>query len=672
MKIPVLLPVVLLASSASFAQMTIVNAASYAPGQPLAPGSLASMFGQNLCGQTAIAATQPWPTSLGGCSVTVNGTPAMMLYAAPGQINFVVPQNMGPGSATVAVNGGTQTGSMMIAPGAPGVFAMNSMGMGTGAMLNGMLWTPNPFSVTTNGQTTTVALYVTGLDSSSKPVVSIGGMPADVTWYGNAAGLMGLQQINITVPAGAAGAGHAPVTVTSNGTTSNVTYMTLLPTNSMMQGMPGWSGGMMLGENMPRGHELSYLAFNPAGNSALVTDANDDVVRVISLQSRTTVATITLPAGSQAGAIAVNASGTLAAVALTAKGSVAVLDLTQNKAVAVVGTGNYPSHLVFSGTNLLVTNGASGTVSVIDTNTGTLAQTVTVGFGPSGIAANSTIALVANLQSGSLSLINLASYAVTNIPLPTGTRPHEVALAGGKALVTTPMSNGFLMVDLGTNAVTPVDTGVWNAMGPSAVVAYNNLAFIANQMTASITVVDVAAGKVVKTFPVDPGPRALAINPAANQLLVLAEGTSTLDLVDLNSYSITARINAADTERQGNWVLPLIASMNPATGAVGSTFTLTIAGTNLQSVKDLEFERMGMQPGGGMMGGGMMGGGRMGGQEDPNIKVSNVQVNSAGNQVTATVQILSGASAGTRQVRLVTDQGEVMGPMWNSIFTVTQ
>ena len=31
------------------------------------------------------------PTSLGGCSVTVNGTSAMMHYASPGQINFIVP-----------------------------------------------------------------------------------------------------------------------------------------------------------------------------------------------------------------------------------------------------------------------------------------------------------------------------------------------------------------------------------------------------------------------------------------------------------------------------------------------------------------------------------------------------------------------------------------------------
>ncbi len=39
---------------------------------------------------------------------------------------------------------------------------------------------------------------------------------------------------------------------------------------------------------------------------------------------------------------------------------------------------------------------------------------------------------------------------------------------------------------------------------------------------------------------------ALAVDPAANQLLVLAEGTGTLDVVDLASYGIVLRIDGND------------------------------------------------------------------------------------------------------------------------------
>ena len=111
--------------------------------------------------------------------------------------------------------------------------------------------------------------------------------------------------------------------------------------------------------------------------------------------------------------------------------------------------------------------------------------------------------------------------------------------------------------------------------------------------------------------------------------------------------------------------------MTPTAAAVGSNFTLAITGANLQTVKDLEFHNAGY---GGGMGSGMMGGGpsQTMGTEDTNIKVSNVQSNASGTQVTASVQILSSAVAGARQIRLETAQGEVMGTMSGSLFTVTK
>jgi uncharacterized protein (TIGR03437 family) len=664
-----------LGASLAFGQMKFQNGASFDSMQPMAPGAFVAVFGQNLCAQIAVGnsiAPGQLPTSLGGCSVMVNGTAAMMQYTSASQINFVVPANMGSGQATLIVNNGpqSQSGSMMIGPSGPGVFALNGMGMGEGAMLHATMWQLGPWSATTNGQPTPIAMYVTGLDLSTKPTVLIGGMPAEVTWAGNVSVYPGLQQINIVLPAGAAGAGRAPVTVVSNGQTSNVTFMHLLPTTAMMQGMPGWDPGMMMGENMARGHELSYLALNPSNNTALVTDENDDAVRVISLDSNTTTATITLPAGSQAHAIAVNASGTLAAAVLSAKASVALIDLTGNKVSSVIGTGYYPSRVAFSGTNLLVTNEAGGSVSVVDTGTHAITQTIPVGFGPSGIAATANLAVVANMQGGSISVVNLSNFSVNTIALPAGARPREVSIsaAANKAVITTPMANAFLILDLATNAITPVDTSVWNGMGPGAVAINGGLGYVANQMTASLTVVDLAAGKVLKTFSVDPGPRAVSVNASKNQLLVLCEGTGTLDVVDLTSYTIVARLNAGATERQGEWTLPLISSLTPNTAAVGATFNLSITGSGFQGVNDLRFYLMGSGSGG-MMGGGMGSGMGMG-SEDLNMKVSNVQVNAAGTQVTASVQILPAATTGVRQIRLQTDQSEVIGMMASSLFTV--
>jgi uncharacterized protein (TIGR03437 family) len=666
--------------SQALAQISVMNGASFDSAQPIAAGSFASAFGQNLCSQTMAGnwiAPGQLPTMLGGCSVSVNGVPAMMQYVSPGQINFIMPGGVGSGQATVTIHTGSQmmSGTALTGSAGPGIFALNGMGMGEGAMLNSAMWQMGPFSTSTNGQPTYIAIYATGLDPSTKPVVTIGGMPVDVMWFGNAPGYAGLQQINIALPAGMAGVGRVPMTITSNGQTSNVTFLHVLPTSAMMQGMPGWGQGMIVGENMARGHELSYLAFNPASNTVLVTDENDDAVRVISLASNSTSATITLPAGSQAHAIAVNAAGNLAAVALSAQASVALIDLSQNKVVSVIGTGYYPSRLVFSGSTLLVTNSASGTVSAIDTVSRTVTQTLTAGLGASGIAAAGNTAVVANMQAGSISVIDLTNNSVSTIALPAGSRPHEVAINGQatKAVITTPMSNGFLILDLASKSFTPVATSTWNGMGPGAVAVNGNTAYIANQMTASVTVVDLGTGSVVKTFAVDPGPMAVAVNPAKNQLLVLAEGTGTVDVVDLASYTITSRINAGDTERQGQFTMPLISSITPASAAAGSNFTLTVAGSGLQDVQAIEFLSSGSGMGSGM-GGGMMGPGAGAGvgQPDPNIKVSNVVVNAAGTQITASVQIVSTAATGTRLIRLDTNYGNVMGMMTRSVFTVTK
>jgi IPT/TIG domain len=133
-----------------------------------------------------------------------------------------------------------------------------------------------------------------------------------------------------------------------------------------------------------------------------------------------------------------------------------------------------------------------------------------------------------------------------------------------------------------------------------------------------------------------------------------------------SSKTVTDRINATSGSAGGVWILPAIASIAPSTAKIGSSFTLTINGSNFQGIGDVEFRASGSGMGGGMMGGGMATG------DDPNIKVTNIKVNTAGTQVTASVQILSTATPGTRQIRLGTDHGDMMGPVNSTLFTATQ
>jgi uncharacterized protein (TIGR03437 family) len=664
-------------------QMVAVNGASYNPSAPIAPGSFASIFGTNLCSQTAQGT---WvgpgklPLTLGGCSLQINGAGAMMQYVSPGQINFVMPMGVAAGQATYVVNNGsaTQAGALTVAPAGPGVFTALGSGMGMGAMLLGTNFTMVPFSPTTNGQPTPVSIFLTGLDLSTPPQVSLGGMPMNVTWFGNAPGYVGLQQINVTVPAGAAGAGRAPVLVTSAGVNSNVTFMHLLPTNAMMQGMPGWASGMMVNEDTPRPREVSFMTYNPANNTVLLTDEADDAVRVLTIGDASATATITLPSGSQAHEIAVNSTGSMAAVSLSALNSVALIDLTKNQVTSVIGTGTYPSGLAFAGTNLLVANGGSANVTVIDIGSATVTQTVPVGFGPSGIAASGNTAVVANTQAGSLSVINLSNYQVATLPLASDARPREVAISTtlNKAVISMPFDDAVAVLDLSTQSMTKISFDASVCLGPGAMAVSGSTVYVAGQMTGAVLAVDLNSGSIIHSMTVDPGPVSLAVDTVSNSLLALSEGAGVLDVIDLGSYTITSRMNAVATERVGTFAMPLVSSISPISGAPGTTFTLTLSGVNLQGVTGLGFY-LGYGPGGGMLGGGMMGGGMMGGgavsgNQDSNIQVSNFQVSAGGDQITATVKILSAASPGTRQIRLQTGYGLIAPMMSRSQFTVTQ
>ncbi len=65
----------------------VTNAASFQAGVPLAPGSLISIFGQDLTDGTTQAGGLPLPARLGGTSVTIGGHPLPLLFAGANQIN---------------------------------------------------------------------------------------------------------------------------------------------------------------------------------------------------------------------------------------------------------------------------------------------------------------------------------------------------------------------------------------------------------------------------------------------------------------------------------------------------------------------------------------------------------------------------------------------------------
>jgi uncharacterized protein (TIGR03437 family) len=187
----------------------------------VAPGTFIAIYGSNLAASPLQAGPPPFPNSLGGVEVTVNGTAIPLQYVSAGQVNAVMPDSVEGLVKLALVNGsGSHTVNLWIEPSVPAIYTQDQTGKGPASALNGIT---NQLITAANPLRTGdyVSLYLTGL-GSAQPSVTVGGTTSNVTYAGEAPGYPGLNQINcqlaLDTPAGSA----IPVIVTALGRRSNV------------------------------------------------------------------------------------------------------------------------------------------------------------------------------------------------------------------------------------------------------------------------------------------------------------------------------------------------------------------------------------------------------------------------------------------------------------------
>jgi uncharacterized protein (TIGR03437 family) len=225
----------LMAACLSFGQTAVtpggvVNAASFASSQAVAPGSIVAIFGTQLASQLAQADSVPLATSLAGVSVTFNNVQAPLQFVSSGQINAQVPLEVNPaGSANVVVNNNGNLSAVATVPVtqlAPGVFQFNNHAIAVNVTdpKSQRYATISAPSGAIQGLTTfpaqvgdTLFLYATGLgpvtpavptgaaatgvtSTNTAPTVMVGGVPAMVTFAGLAPLYPGVYQVNFVIP----------------------------------------------------------------------------------------------------------------------------------------------------------------------------------------------------------------------------------------------------------------------------------------------------------------------------------------------------------------------------------------------------------------------------------------------------------------------------------------
>ncbi|MBK5290831.1 MAG: hypothetical protein JJE04_03930 [Acidobacteriia bacterium] len=208
----------------------------------LSPGVLFSIYGKNLAAAEQQAGAAPWPTSLGGVSVNINGRNAPLYFVSPGQINGQVPYESSGGRATarVSVNGiSSPEATAQITSAAPGIF---QFGVGRAVVVNadGAVNTADaptypgqPIVVYLTGQGLLDNSVTTGAAAPSQPLsrprlpvsATVGGMEANVLFLGLSPGFIGLAQGNLVVPD--LPPGDHTVVITIGGAASNAPVITV-------------------------------------------------------------------------------------------------------------------------------------------------------------------------------------------------------------------------------------------------------------------------------------------------------------------------------------------------------------------------------------------------------------------------------------------------------------
>ena len=221
----------------------VLNAASLAPGQPIAPGAILSVFGTNLAVKTESAPGFPLPAELGGARAQIGGMTARLLYASPGQLNLVVPGqlvDMAGSTTTVTVYQdrlASLPARVRVAAAAPGAFTLLGHGAGAGAVTHADGRVVSRREPGTGGET--VLVYVTGLGRLEPPVGDGEAAPAEplsraaepvrvwvdaelakVEFAGAAPGFSGLQVVAATLPANL-GRRYPEMAVEAGGVMSN-------------------------------------------------------------------------------------------------------------------------------------------------------------------------------------------------------------------------------------------------------------------------------------------------------------------------------------------------------------------------------------------------------------------------------------------------------------------
>jgi uncharacterized protein (TIGR03437 family) len=222
------------------APVTVINYAGYTSTFPVAPGSIASAYGNfGSIATTALTNLNPMPKELAGVKLRVNNVDAPLYFVSSSQINFVVPVATAIGKQAVEVlSGGSvvASGSVNVYDVGPGLASSDNSATRQGIIQNQDYGVNSQTVRARRGEI--IQIYATGCGATN-PAVTDGVPPsaaahavapvkaylsvseAVVHYAGAHPQFPGICQVNVAVPNEAFITGQVPVFITVNGIASN-------------------------------------------------------------------------------------------------------------------------------------------------------------------------------------------------------------------------------------------------------------------------------------------------------------------------------------------------------------------------------------------------------------------------------------------------------------------
>jgi uncharacterized protein (TIGR03437 family) len=552
----------------------VVNGASFAKAPaPVAPGSIAAIFGTALAGGTGSAPTFPLPLTMQNTQVFVNGIAAPLFFVSPSQINAQVPWEAG-GASSLSVqvmSSGAYSNfvSVPLASAAPGIFGPSGGAMIVHVSDSTLVTASNP---ATPGEYLTI--YCTGLGTVTNPpatgaaavssplsfttvtpTTTIGGIPAPVIFSGLAPGFVGLYQVNIQVPLNVATAGAAPLVLSSGGNSTaaaiavqsggpQVVQVSILPATASVQtrntvqftatvtGASNltvtWSVNGSTGGNSTLGTVSNsglYTAPSTAPNPNTVTvtatsvaDSTKSASATVTITPATGTAAMTLSASSISfGNQALQTMSPAQTILLTSSGT----SQLAIGSIAVSGT---------NGTDFLQFNNCPGSAGVLSAGATCF---INLMFNPTTTVAESATLTITDNASGSPQVVGLSGQGIG----------RAVTIMPATAAVEINHSVPFIQNVAGVS-----DTGVtWSATAGtiSAGGLYTAPPSVPTANTATVTVTSQSDPSLSASATVTIVPKAVSVLVSPPSASVQAGGSEvvTAAVVDTSNTAVTWSVN---------------------------------------------------------------------------------------------------------------------------------